>query len=192
MLNSFRRLFSNPQNRKARRVFGLPRPELLRFEDRINPATVSVVGTDVIITLDTSENITNLNTSTSVDVITVNTLGSSSNTLTGSPTGVTASGTTVIIDTSAFTTFTGIKVVGGTGNNTVTVGASGIDLTAGSTNSANQSVSIDLLTTGGADTLNVNGAIYNHCRNPLESIFSDRRVGKFLGEGRGCFGLKGF
>ena len=158
MLNSFRRLFSNPQNRKAWRVFGLPRPELLRFEDRINPATVSVVGTDVIITLDTSENITNLNTSTYVNVITVNTVGSS-NTLTGSPTGVTASGTTVIIDTSAFTTFTGIKVVGGTGNNTVTVGASGIDLTAGSTNSANQSVSIDLLTTGGIDNLNVNGAI---------------------------------
>ena len=65
----------------------------------------------------------------------------------------------MIIDTSAFTTFTGIKVVGGTGNNTVTVGASGIDLTAVSTNSVNHSVSIDLLTTGGADTLNVNGAI---------------------------------
>jgi len=38
LLNTFRRLFSNSQNRKARRASGLPRPQLLRFEDRIVPA----------------------------------------------------------------------------------------------------------------------------------------------------------
>ena len=84
--NLFKRLttFKN----KPRRLY--TPPQLTYLEDRITPATVSVVGTDVIITLDTSENITNLNTSTTGAVITVNTVGSSSNTVTGTPTGVTA------------------------------------------------------------------------------------------------------
>ena len=38
VLNAFRKLFSNSQNRKARRASGLPRLELFRFEDRIVPA----------------------------------------------------------------------------------------------------------------------------------------------------------
>ena len=38
LLNAFPRLFSNSQNRKARRASGLPRLELLRFEDRIIPS----------------------------------------------------------------------------------------------------------------------------------------------------------
>ena len=38
LLNSFRRLFSNSQNRKARRASALPRIELFRFEDRITPS----------------------------------------------------------------------------------------------------------------------------------------------------------
>ncbi|MEI7855798.1 MAG: hypothetical protein WCJ06_18985, partial [Planctomycetota bacterium] len=44
LLNAFRRLFSNAQNRKARRASGLPRPELLQFEDRITPTTFSVIN----------------------------------------------------------------------------------------------------------------------------------------------------
>ncbi|MCY2940924.1 MAG: hypothetical protein NTV50_04570 [Planctomycetota bacterium] len=46
LLNAFRRLFSNSQNRKARRASGLPRLELLRFEDRIVPATFTVLNTN--------------------------------------------------------------------------------------------------------------------------------------------------
>ena len=38
LLNAFRSLFSNSQKRKARRASGLPRLELLRFEDRITPS----------------------------------------------------------------------------------------------------------------------------------------------------------
>jgi hypothetical protein len=38
LLNAFRSLFSNSQKRKAERASGLPRPELLRFEDRITPS----------------------------------------------------------------------------------------------------------------------------------------------------------
>ena len=38
LLNAFRRLFSNAQNRKARRASSIPRLELLKFEDRIVPA----------------------------------------------------------------------------------------------------------------------------------------------------------
>lgn len=41
LLNAFRRLFSNSPNRKALRASGSVRLELLRFEDRINPSSIS-------------------------------------------------------------------------------------------------------------------------------------------------------
>ena len=43
MLNSFRKLFSNSQNRKARRAYS--RPQLLQLEGRIVPATITVTTT---------------------------------------------------------------------------------------------------------------------------------------------------
>ena len=42
MLNSFRRLFSNSQNKKARRAY--PRPQLLQLEGRIVPANFQVTS----------------------------------------------------------------------------------------------------------------------------------------------------
>jgi len=46
LLNAFRRLFSNSQNRKARRA--CPRPQLLRFEDRITPAAFTYNGSNAL------------------------------------------------------------------------------------------------------------------------------------------------
>jgi len=135
------------------------RLELLGLEDRITPATVSVSGTDVLITLGAGENISDLNTSTATAVITVNTVGSANNTLVGTPTGVTVTNNTVVIDTAAFTTFTGFQVLGSNTTNAVTVGAPGIDLSAGTTANTNQTVAINLSFNSGTGTLNVNGPI---------------------------------
>jgi len=163
MSNFFRSLFGAKKAAKivqvAKSKMQTRRLELIGLEERITPATVSVVGTDVVITLGATENITDLNTSTAAAVITVNTVGSANNTLTGTPTGVTVTNNTVVIDTAAFATFTGISVVGGSGVNAVTVGATGIDLTAGTTAATAQKVSLDLTTGGGADTLTVSGVI---------------------------------
>ena len=49
------------------------RLELIGLEERVTPATVSVSGTDLLITLGAGENISDLNTSTASAVITVNT-----------------------------------------------------------------------------------------------------------------------
>jgi len=125
----------------------------------IHAATVSVSGTDVLITLGAGENISDLNASTAVAVVTVNTVGSASNTLVATPAGVTITNNTVVIDTVAFSTFTGFRVVGGNTTNAVTVGATGIDLTAGATTNTNQTLSIDLSLNNGVGSLNVTGPI---------------------------------
>ena len=94
MLNSFRRLFSNPQNRKARRVFGLPRPELLSLEQRINPATFTYDSVSEALTID-------LNTTN--EVLTLTSQGN---------------GAYVFTSTNDFT---GTNTAGLTGNNTRTL-----------------------------------------------------------------------
>ena len=125
----------------------------------VQAATVSVSGTNVLITLGSGENISDLNTSTATAVITVNTVGSANNTLVGTPTGVTVTNNTVVIDTVAFSAFTGFSVLGGTTTNVVTVGVTGLNLTSGATANTNQTLSIDLSTNGGTGTLNINGPI---------------------------------
>ena len=71
MLNSFRRLFSSSQNRKARRAY--PRPQLLQLEGRIVPANFQVtsladtVASDSVITL--REAITLANNTAGNDII---------------------------------------------------------------------------------------------------------------------------
>ena len=125
----------------------------------VRAATVSTAGTTVLITLGNGENISDLNTSTATAVITVNTVGSANNTLVGTPTGVTVTNNTVVIDTVAFSSFTGFSVLGGTTTNVVTVGVTGLDLTSGATANTNQTLSIDLSANGGTGTLNINGPI---------------------------------
>ncbi len=126
----------------------------------VQAATVSVSGTNVLITLGNGENISDLNTSTATAVITLNTVGSANNTLVGTPTGVTVTNNTVVIDTAAFTTFEGVVIIGANGVHAVTIGAAGIDLTAGATANTNQTLSIDLkYSSAYAGTLNVNGPI---------------------------------
>ena len=160
MSNFLRSLFgSKKSNPKIKPRMQSRRLELIGLEDRITPATVSVSGTDVLITLGAGENISDLNTSTAIAVITVNTVGSANNTLVGTPTGVTVTNNTVVIDTAAFTTFTGIQVLGSNTTNAVTVGATGIDLSAGTTANTNQTVAINLSFNSGTGTLNVNGPI---------------------------------
>ena len=160
MSNFLRSLFgSKKSNPKIKPRMQSRRLELLGLEDRITPATVSVSGTDVLITLGAGENISDLNTSTSTAVITVNTVGSANNTLVGTPTGVSVTNNTVVIDTAAFKTFTGFQVLGSNTTNAVTVGAAGIDLSAGTTANTNQTVAINLSFNSGTGTLNVNGPI---------------------------------
>jgi fibronectin-binding autotransporter adhesin len=160
MSNFLRSLFGpKKSNPKIKLRMQSRRLELLALEERITPATVSVSGTDVLITLGAGENITDLNTSTATAVITVNTVGSANNTLVGTPTGVTVTNNTVVIDTAAFTTFTGFQVLGSNTTNAVTVGATGIDLSAGTTANTNQTVAINLSFNSGTGTLNVNGPI---------------------------------
>jgi len=150
---------SKKSNPKIKPRMQSRRLELIGLEERVTPATVSVSGTDVLITLGAGENISDLNTSTATAVITVNTVGSANNTLVGTPTGVTVTNNTVVIDTAAFTTFTGIQVLGSNTTNAVTVGATGIDLSAGTTANTNQTVAINLSFNSGTGTLNVNGPI---------------------------------
>ena len=160
MSNFLRSLFASKKSpAKIKPRMQSRRLELLGLEDRITPATVSVSGTDVLITLGAGENISDLNTSTATAVITVNTVGSANNTLVGTPTGVSVTNNTVVIDTAAFKTFTGFQVLGSNTTNAVTVGAAGIDLTAGTTANTNQTVAINLSFNSGTGTLNVNGPI---------------------------------
>jgi len=160
MSNFLRSLFgSKKSNPKIKPRMQSRRLELIGLEERVTPATVSASGTDVLITLGAGENISDLNTSTATAVITVNTVGSANNTLVGTPTGVTVTNNTVVIDTAAFTTFTGIQVLGSNTTNAVTVGATGIDLSAGTTANTNQTVAINLSFNSGTGTLNVNGPI---------------------------------
>ena len=109
----------------------------------VRAATISTAGTTVLITLGNGEHIPDLNTSTATAVITVNTVGSANNTLSGSPAGVTVTNNTVVIDTDVFPSFTGFQVLGGTTPNAVTVGAAGLNLT-GNTAATNQTLSINL------------------------------------------------
>ena len=160
MSNFLRSLFGPKKSiSKSKHRMQTRRLELLDLEDRITPATVSVSGTDVLITLGAGENISDLNTSTATAVITVNTFGSANNTLVGTPTGVSFTNNTVVINTAAFTTFTGIQVLGSNTTNAVTVGAAGIDLSAVTTANTNQTVAINLSFNSGTGTLNVNGPI---------------------------------
>ncbi len=160
MSSFLRSLFgSKKSNPKSKHRMQTRRLELLDLEERITPATVSVSGTDVLITLGAGENISDLNTITATAVITVNTVGSANNTLVGTPTGVSFTNNTVVINTAAFTTFTGIQVLGSNTTNAVTVGAAGINLTAGTTANTNQTVAINLSFNSGTGTLNVNGPI---------------------------------
>ena len=99
MINAFRRLFSNSQNRKARRVFGLPRPELLSLEQRINPATFTYDSVSEALTID----LNNMN-----EVLTLTSSGtgnyvftSTSNFTGTNTTGLTGNGTRTLTITSA-------------------------------------------------------------------------------------------
>lgn len=161
MSNFFRSLFGAKKAAKVTKSrMQTRRLELIGLEERITPATITLSTNTVVITLGATESINDLNTSTATAVITVNTVGSDNNTTAlASNTGVTVTNNTVVIDTAVLTGFTGISVVGGSGVNAVTVGATGIDLTAGTTPATAQIVSLDLTTTGGADTLTVSGAI---------------------------------
>ena len=131
---------------------------LVAAASSVRAATVSVSGTEVLITLGAGENVSDLNTSIATNVITVNTVGSANNSLVGTPTGVTVTNNTVVIDTTAFPSFTGFQVLGSNTTNAVTVGASGILLSATTANT-DSSVVINLSFNSGTGTLNVNGPI---------------------------------
>lgn len=178
----FSKLFFGPvrKNNPAKAISR--RLELLGLEDRITPATISVNGSnEVVIQLVGTEDISDLNTSINGSIITINTLGSSPNT--GSGTGLTVNSGSILVNTGTggLTGFAGIKVLGdsGSGNtNDVTIGATGIDLNS-APGAANQSLTIDLTqVTIDQDTLTVQGPIKTKGSGnaSLTSVFVDIRA----------------
>jgi hypothetical protein len=100
LLNAFRRLFSNSQNRKTRRVSGSPRLELLSLEQRIVPATFTYTGANLLtIDLDNANEAITLTSSGGGNYV-----FSSSSNFTGTNTsGLTGNGTPTLTITSALT-----------------------------------------------------------------------------------------
>ena len=137
MLNSFRSLFSNSRNRKTRRVSGLPRPELLRFEDRITPAAFVYNGVSGALTID-------LNNTDEVLTLTSsgggNYVFTSTSNFTGTnTTGLTGNGTKTLTITSALT-LTDVVI-------TDSVGVAGTDVGFGANTGAyvdNFSITLDV------------------------------------------------
>jgi hypothetical protein len=87
--------------------------------------------------------------------ITAATLGN----ITGSGTGITIDNTakTITVDLTLLSAFSGIFIEGNSGNDSVTIGAGGVDLSIVTGGGADQSL---IITTGaGDDTLNINNAI---------------------------------
>ena len=173
LLNAFRRLFNNFQNRKARRVSGSARLELLRFEDRINPATITVDTTlDIVNSGDTfislREAITLANATAGDDIINFSvtgtiTLDSLSNTVNASlPT---------ILDATALINgaLRGTLAITGPGSSSLTI--SGLDDSSGTINSTRNfnifnialggNLSISGVTVSGAK-FNSNGGAFNN------------------------------
>jgi fibronectin-binding autotransporter adhesin len=164
MSNFLRSFFgSKKSSSKIKPRMQSKRLELLGLEDRITPATISLSNNQVVIQLVDNEDITNLNTSVNGALITINTVGSNNNTPTGTTIpGLSISNNAVVVDTAVLTNFAGISVLGFDDTadfNSVTIGATGIDL-SNAPGGADQSVSINLTQgTNDADVLNVNGAI---------------------------------
>ena len=163
---------AKPARRQAR-----PALDLVHLEDRITPAAISVPINSgiVVITLGATEDITNLNGSVSIDgrLVTINTVGSNSNTvdaLAGFLLGVTVTANQILVNTflGGLTNFSGIRLIeGGTGPNTITVGPLGIDFSnLGTGSSGDTNIDLNLGETGAADILVING--------PIKSAFSGR------------------
>ena len=98
LLNAFRRLFSNSQNRKARRSSGLPRLELLSLEQRITPAAFTYTGSNLLtIDLNTTNEVLTLTSSGTGNYV----FTSTSNFTGTNAAGLTGNGTTTLTITSA-------------------------------------------------------------------------------------------
>ncbi|RLS26139.1 MAG: S-layer family protein [Planctomycetota bacterium] len=163
MGNFFRSLFGpKKSNSKIKPRMQSRRLALIGLEERITPATISVVNNQVVIQLVNNEDITNLNTSVNGAQITINTVGSQTNA--GSGTGLTVNADSIVVNTGTggLTGFAGISVIGfddTTDFNSVTIGATGIDL-SNAPGGADQAVSINLTQgSNDVDVLNVNGVI---------------------------------
>ena len=123
LLNAFRRLFSNSQNRKARRVSGSPRLELLSLEGRIVPATFTYTGTNLL-TIDLN-NVNEAITLTSsgggnyVFTSTSNFSGSDETGLSGNgTTALTITNTLALTDVAITDSMNGAKALFGTSSGT--------------------------------------------------------------------------
>jgi trimeric autotransporter adhesin len=173
LLNAFRRLFYNSQNRKARRVSGSARPELLSLEQRINPVPITVDTTlDIVNSGDTfislREAINLANATAGDDIINFSvtgtiTLDSLSNTVNASlPT---------ILDATALINGAprGTLAITGPGSSSLTI--SGLDDSSGTINSTRNfnifniasggNLSISGVTVSGAK-FNSNGGAFNN------------------------------
>ena len=175
LLNSFRRLFINSQNRKARRTSGSPRLELLSLENRITPTTFTVNTTAD--TFDSDPNVTSLreaitlaNTTPGNDQISFNLTGSSPYTITlagALPTILDATATAS--GTGGTGTTVGTLTINGPGSSSLII--SGLDNSSGTINTnrnfnifniaAGGNLSISGVTVSGAQTTGSGGGFFN-------------------------------
>lgn len=118
---------------------------------------VSVASNAVNLTLSGATSISNLSCvlTNSNNTLTITSTISGTLSLSGSPSGVTVDNTakTTTVDLSTFTTFSGINVIGSTGDDNITIGANGLSL-VNANGASNQSISINLGT--GTDYMTAN------------------------------------
>ncbi len=122
--------------------------------------TVSVASNVVTLTMSGATTVSNFSSAltNSNNTLTITSTISGTLSLSGSPSGVTINNTlkTTTVDLSTFTTFSGIELVGSSGDDVVTIGTGGIVLTSANGGS-NQSILINLGT--GTDALSVSNAL---------------------------------
>ena len=127
----------------------------------VDDIVVSVVSNSVVLTLaGTGVSITDLHTAYNATSSTLTITALSAGTMSGSGTGVTvvAASHTAVVSLSALTGFAGIVVTGGGLTDSITIGTGGVNLSAVTKGSANQSFSVDTMA-GVSDSITV--------RNPI-------------------------
>ena len=127
----------------------------------VDDIVVSVVSNKVVLTLAaTGVSITDLHTAYNATSSTLTITALSAGTMSGSGTGVTvvAASHTAVVSLSALTGFAGIVVTGGGLTDSITIGTGGVNLSAVTKGSANQSFSVDTMA-GVSDSITV--------RNPI-------------------------
>jgi len=185
MLNSFRKLFSNSPNRKARRAYS--RPQLLQLEGRIVPATFTVLntndsGADSLRDAIDKANNESLNPGADTIVFAANLTTSAPATINLSTSGDNTSGA------SAFGITSAITITGPTGANGITLNNTLVNQRLFYVSSAGN-LTLDSLTLSGGKAQGNGGGILNN--GGTLNITNSTISGNTAFSGGGILGLQG-